>query len=103
MRLFHKFYFFFHLAAFLAKLALFFCSGVALGLFNTALACSWTLLPALLAEAVNLPLFFFFIYILFPFFYLGINLLPSLNIGISVKSTLVHNSFKVVYKAFNSV
>jgi hypothetical protein len=30
----------FHLAAFLAKFALFFCKGVALGLANTFLACS---------------------------------------------------------------
>ena len=52
-----------HIEAFLAKLARRFCKGVALGLFNIDLACSYTDYPAALADAVNLPLFLSFIWI----------------------------------------
>nr|UVN05131.1 MAG: hypothetical protein [Bacteriophage sp.] len=51
----------FHLTEFIAKLARRLCKGVALGLFNIDLACSYTDSPAALAEAVNLPLFLSFI------------------------------------------
>jgi hypothetical protein len=51
------FFFLFHLAAFRAKFARFFCLAVALGSLNTTWACTCTDLPAFLADAVNFPRF----------------------------------------------